>query len=251
MAPPIALQLYTVRNLIAASTYAAVVEQVAAIGYPGVETAGFPGTTAAEAAKLFKRLGLQVPSGHFPLPLGDAQTRVLDEANSIGCKRLVSGRGPDDFKTADAIKQSCDLFNQASAVARANGMSFAIHNHWWEFEKLADRPVYEIMLDHLDQHVLFEVDVYWVKTAGADPAKVVAQLGKRAALLHIKDGPCERGQPMTAVGEGIVDFAAINAAGGSKADWWIAELDECATDMMEAVRKSYQFLTSKGFDRGK
>ena len=31
----------------------------------------------------------------------------------------------------------------------------------------------------------------------------------------------------------------------------IVELDRCATDMMEAVRKSYAYMTENGFARGK
>ena len=40
-------------------------------------------------------------------------------------------------------------------------------------------------------------------------------------------------------------------AAGSNAEWLIIELDECATDMMEAVRKSYRYLTTQGLARGK
>ena len=55
--------------------------------------------------------------------------------------------------------------------------------------------------------------------------------------------------PMVAVGEGTLDFDAIAQA--SAAEWWIVELDECATDMLEAVRKSYAYLTTKGLAVGK
>ena len=107
------------------------------------------------------------------------------------------------------------------------------------------------MLEFLDKSVLFELDVYWVTTAGANPAAIVTELGTRAPLLHIKDGPCVIGQPMTAAGDGKVDIAGVAKAGAKTAEWMIVELDSCATDMLAAVKKSHSYLTTKGFARGK
>jgi sugar phosphate isomerase/epimerase len=50
---------------------------------------------------------------------------------------------------------------------------------------------------------------------------------------------------MTAVGEGTVDMPAVLEAAQAHAEWLIVELDECATDMMEAVDKSYRYLASR------
>lgn len=250
MAAPVALQLYTVREALA-KDFEGIVRKVADLGYVGVETAGFPGTTPPAAAKLFKDLGLQVCSAHMGLPVGDKKQEILDTMATLGCKRIVSGFGPDQFKTIDLIKATCAKFNEASASARANGMTFAIHNHWWEYQQTEGRYVYKVMLENLTPDVLFELDTYWVQTGGCDPAAVAKELGARAPLLHIKDGPCVKDQPMTAVGEGKVDFPAVVKAAGKNTEWMIVELDRCATDMMEAVAKSYKYLTSKKLARGK
>jgi len=53
---------------------------------------------------------------------------------------------------------------------------------------------------------------------------------------------------MVAVGEGKMDVAGIVQAGTS-AEWLVVELDRCATDMLEAVRKSYTNL--EAIARGK
>ena len=250
MPAPIALQLYSVRDQLE-KNFESVIRQLAETGYVGVETAGFPGTTPEKAAQLFKSLGLQVCSAHTGLPLGAEKNQVLDVAKLLGLKRIVSGKGPDDFKTVDLIKKTCDLFNQSAQVAKENGLTFSIHNHWWEFQALDGKPVYKYMLEFLDKSVLFELDVYWVTTAGANPAAIVTELGTRAPLLHIKDGPCVIGQPMTAAGDGKVDIAGVAKAGAKTAEWMIVELDSCATDMLAAVKKSHSYLTTKGFARGK
>jgi sugar phosphate isomerase/epimerase len=247
---PIALQLYTVRDRLA-KDFAGVVRKIADIGYMGVETAGFEAASPREAGKLFKGLGLTVTSAHMPLPLGEHKEDVLDAMKELDCTRIVSGMGPDAFTSIGRIKESCSLFNDANAVAEENGLAFGIHNHWWEFQEVEGRYVHEVMLECLDARIFFEIDTYWVKTAGPDPAAVVRNLGERAPLLHIKDGPCMAGEPMVAVGDGIMDFASIVEAGKDSIEWMIVELDECATDMMEAVEKSYAYLTGADLARGK
>src|SRR5512137_1044430 len=108
MTPPIALQLYTVRDVIDKKDYASVVRQVAKIGYAGVETAGFPGTSPKAAGKLFKELGLQVSSIHkFPIPTPADKQEILDMVEALDTRNLVSGAGPDDFKTAELTRHTC------------------------------------------------------------------------------------------------------------------------------------------------
>ena len=250
MPAPIAIQLYTVREL-TKDDFAGVVRRIADIGYVGVEPAGFPGTTPAAAGELFRKLGLAVPSAHTKLPLGDDKSEVLETMAAIGCTRIVSGKGAEDFKTLDSIRRVCDLFNEASAVAQANGLAVGYHNHWWEFEAVEGHMPYQVMLEHLDPSVFLQVDTYWVRTAGHDPVSVLKELGARAPLLHIKDGPAVQGQPMVAAGEGVMDFPAIIKASEATTEWLIVELDQCATDMMAAVEKSYTYLVGEGLARGK
>lgn len=250
MLSPIGLQLYSVREYAQEHGFEAAVRKIAAMGYVGVEPAGFPGTTAEVAGKLFKDLELVVCSAHTGLPLGDTKNQVLDDMRAIDCTRIITGKGPADFETPDKIKATCDLFNQANQVAKENGMTFGLHNHWWEYQQVEGRYVYQVMLELLDPDIFFELDTYWIQTAGVDPAKVVAEMGPRAPLLHIKDGPCVKTEPMTAVGDGVVNVLAIVEAGKPHTEWLIVELDRCATDMMEAVEKSYRYLAGNRLAMG-
>ena len=250
MVAPIGLQLYTLRDAIA-EDFEGTVRKVADIGYLGVEPAGFPGTTPQAAARLFEDLGLEVISAHLPLPDGDDNQQALEAAQALGISRWVSGLGPDNFGSRDQIVASCDRFNRAGAFAREHGMSFGIHNHWWEFLEVEGRLVYQVIQEHIDADIFFQIDAYWVQTAGQDPATVMTELGSRAPLIHLKDGPCTRDADMMALGEGITDFEALIAAGGSNTQWWIVELDRCATDMMEAVTKSLRYLKDSGYGRAR
>ena len=250
MTAPIALQLYSVREDLA-KDFVGVMTQVADIGYIAVESMfALPGTTIEDAANLIRDLNLQVPSAHVPLPLGDDEKPVLECMAALGSKWIVSGRGPDSVKTPELIRQTCDLFNKAQRVAAENGLALAYHNHWWEFERVGDRFVYQLMLEYLDPEITFQIDTYWVQTAGVDPSAVVRELGPRAPLLHMKDGPAKKGVPQVAVGSGSVDVPSILSAAEGTAEWLIVELDECATDMIEAVAKSHQYLTAGGLAVG-
>lgn len=250
MTTPIALQLYTIRDLLA-QDFEGTIRRVADMGYMGVETANMFGESPASAARLFGELGLTVTSAHSALPLGDNKQEVIDTMGALNCKRLVvPSQPPDKFKSLDGIMSICDSLNEGAAVARAHGLQVGYHNHWFEYEPLENLIPIDVMLEQLDPDVFLEVDVYWVQTAGQNPVEVVRRLGSRAPLLHVKDGPCQIEAPMTALGEGVVDIPGVVAAGAGLTEWLVVELDRCATDMMEAVRRSYRYLIGKGLGRG-
>ena len=245
MPPKIALQLYTLREL-TKNDFEGVVRKVAAMGYDGVETAGFGNSNLSTAKKLFQELGLEVAGTHVPLPLGDKKNEVIEIAKAFDCKYLtVTAVGQNDVKDMDAIKNLCERMNQSQAVAKENGMTLAVHNHWWEYARLNGKLIADIMIDLMDPAILFELDTYWIHVGGSDPAERVHKLGARAPLLHIKDGPGVREQPHTAIGDEIMDFDAIMKAGGVNTEWWIMEADQVAGDALEVVQKSVQAM--KGY----
>lgn len=247
---PVALQLYSIRETLAGG-YEAGVRRVAAMGYAGMETAGFPGTTPEAAARLFRELGLAVPSAHSALPLGEKKNEVLDTMAAIGCKRIVlAWLGPEQFTSLEGVYRAADMLNAAADVAREHGLTVGYHNHWQEFTLVEGRPAYEHMLERLDPDVFWELDTYWARVAEHDPADVIAKLGARASLLHLKDGPVTMQDPMTAVGDGVQDWPPIMAAGEEHAEWLIVEIDRCGTDMMTAVERSLRFVVNKGWGHG-
>lgn len=249
MTLPIALQIYTVRQQMG-QDFEGTIRRVAAMGYGALETTfEIPGATLSQAASLFRALGLKIPAAHTPLPLGKNQKPVLDYARQFGLSWLVSMHGPNDFKTIDQIRHICDQYNQAVKAATKHGLGLAYHNHWWEFQMVEGRLAFDVMLEHLDPAVGFEIDTYWVQTAGHDPAALVQRLGDRVPLLHIKDGPAVADAPMVAVGQGTLDFHAIVAA-ANHARWLIVELDRCATDMLAAVEESHRYLVQEGLGHG-
>lgn len=252
MQTPIALQLYTIREALE-KDFEGSLNKIAEMGYLGVETASFPPEVSPEAAsRLFQKLGLTIAASHLPLPLGEDKNKVLDMAGALGCQRMVCAYLPPEqyYDRLDNVRRACDLLNEANLAAMENGLAFGVHNHWWEFEPVEGEYPYHLWLEHLEPQIFFEIDTYWVKTAGLDPVKVLAEFGDRVPLLHIKDGPAEQEPPMTAVGTGVMDFPPIIEAANDTAEWLIVELDHCATDMLKAVSESYAFMIGEGLARG-
>ncbi len=258
----IALQLWTVRDAIAQDP-AATIERIAAMGYPAVETAFFPESLSIQdAARLIRNAGMNVCASHCELPLDDqSQATILEMAEAYQCNRMIWHGWPEDprYKTAEGTRELIEVYHQALIFAQSNGLEFGIHNHWWEFETHdRDHRPYQLLLEELDPAIFFELDTYWIKVAGPDPAAIVGQFSDRARFLHIKDGPAkwnramdaDEPEPMVAVGQGVLDFPAIVQAAAGNTDWMVVELDNCATDMLTAVAESYTYLTQQGLAKG-
>ena len=251
--PNIALQLYTVRDQIKMDI-AGTLKRIKAIGINHVETAFWPeGISLQQAAGHLKDAGLSVCSCHIELPMADNKNKFLETAAAFNCTKMIWHGWPEDkrYNTLQGTRELAALYNEASHFAKANGLQFGLHNHWWEFRnKVDDRFVYEVLLKELDPDIFFEIDTYWVKVAGHDPAAIVAAYGKRASFLHIKDGPAkwndnlltDNPDPMTAVGKGTQNFPAIAKAARGNTKWMIIEMDKTATDVVAAIDDSYQFL---------
>lgn len=249
---PVGVQLYSLREA-AAVDFRAVLHDVAAAGAVGVELAGFHGLSAAEVAETLRDVGLAVASGHVGDATPDALSRALDDLQTVGGDTAVLAfLPPAAFADADAVARSAELINTGAAVAAARGVTFGYHNHFWELASTIDgRTALSALFDRLEPGVVAELDIYWTRVGGADPASVISELGDRVRLLHVKDGPADDPQaPMVAVGRGVVDVAGALTASGSVA-WHIVELDRCATDMLTAVRDSISFLVDAGLSRGR
>jgi len=258
----IGLQLWTVRKSIE-KNLEETLRKVAGVGFAGVETAFWPEHISVEqGAKALQKFDLPVFSIHSELPVGKEQENILKTTEAYKCNRIVWHGWPEDprYQTEAGTLELADIYNEANEFSKKEGLVFGIHNHWWEFEKNEDEIFpFEILYKELNDDIFFEIDTYWVKVAGRDPAEIVGKFGKRAPLLHIKDGPAtmtesldeDLPEPMVAVGKGVQDFPSIVTAANGNTEWMIVELDNCDTDMMTAVQESYAYLLENGLGIGK
>jgi sugar phosphate isomerase/epimerase len=243
--PAIGLQLWTIRQALELVVDRALAA-VKAAGFSAVELAPLPaGLTPALLVECLHRHELTVLSIHSDLPMPDTVGGLAELARRCECSKLVWHGWPRDvrFDSLAGVRELAVACNAAAALAQDHGLTFGMHNHWWEFEQVEGIPPIRVLHELLDPDVFWQLDVYWAQTAGADPAAVLAELSSRVRSIHWKDGPCVHGEPMTALGQGNVDIPRILEAIKGSMDW-IVELDECVTDPLETARQSRVYLES-------
>lgn len=265
---PISIQLYSLRAE-AAQDFPAVLRQLAAIGYKGVEPAGFFGFTPAEFRSFVEDLGMVVSSTHSPWAGPNNINEVIDACGILGVNLTAGGYGADAFATLDAIKKTAETTQIIHNALAAAGLTLTLHNHAWEFERLDGRIKYEIFAE-LCPDVSFELDTYWAANFGENDAPgMVRKFGSRSPLLHIKDGPMVRpkttynaetdvmeidksvSSSLLPVGSGKNDISGIIAAmDPAVTQWLVVEQDNSDTDMMTCVEESYRYLISNGLASG-
>jgi len=248
---PIGLQLYSVREALA-EDFEGTIRKVADMGYVGVEPYGGMPTELTDAAELFEELALDVFNSHVGFPDESGEDALLKIADAFDLSRVAIAYLPAEmFESIDAIKGVCEKINQANEFVKSNDLTLGYHNHWWEYKSIDGQNTLDLMLAELEDDIFLEVDTYWVQVGGLDSVEFVKKVGSRAPLLHIKDGSLNKDDGMMAVGDGKMPVADLIEVSADTAEWYIVEIDRTDGDMLEAVEKSYTYLTSNGFAKGK
>ncbi len=244
----IGLQLYTVRDLMAAD-FEGTLEQVAAAGYDQVEFAGYFDHSAEDVKALLSRLGLAAPSAHVSLDTlkGDALNVAIEQAVTIGHKYLVMAWLPEDQRgSPNLYKQHAALFNRAGEACKKAGIQFAYHNHDFEFVSTEGQLPYDVLLSSTNPDlVAMELDLYWITKGGQDPLAYFKRYPGRFPLCHVKD--MDDAGEITDVGRGHIDFAKIFAqAEKAGLKYYFVENDN-PTDAIASIRTSETYLKALRF----
>jgi sugar phosphate isomerase/epimerase len=246
---PLAVQLWSLREE-AANDFPAVLKRVADIGYAGVEPAGMHGHDPREIGKLIADLGMEVPAIHVSTPNSENLAEIVEEAQALGAKYVVGGYSPLYGETDEAWRETAVRFRQAGEMLEPYGLSFAFHNHWFEFAPYGDGFMYDMLLAEAP-NVSSELDVYWAAVGGADPIELLRRYKSHIPLLHARDGMLKEERSMVAVGSGVLPIPEIiRAADSDVLQWLVVEIDDGEGDMFEAVEESYRYLTSMGLAQG-
>ena len=149
-------------------------------------------------------------------------------------------------------KATCERLNQAGEFARANNLGLHYHNHWWEFKTDNGTATLRCHAGRVGRGRGFgRLTPIGCRLAAKIAVAVVRQVGARAPLIHLKDGWLEPRGDMAAVGHGVMNVPELVDATAETADWYIVEQDRSNNDRLDAVRQSYDYLTSNGLARGK
>lgn len=247
MTPVITLQLYSLREELQAD-FQGTLRQIAEIGYPCVEPAGYHGRKPSELVKLLAELGMSAPTAHCSLPVGDATQEVIETALELGHRYLITGcspNGKDDYTGTDQVKSVAELYCIAAENASKHDLCVGYHNHDWDLAEFNGQAAYRTFLANTPESVLWEADLFWIARAGIDPVNFLREIGTRGRVLHFKDGHIfdrDIDPPFLPAGTGDVDLLAA-ARVCEYAEYIAVELDEYSGDMIGAVKDSYAYIT--------
>jgi sugar phosphate isomerase/epimerase len=242
MSDILALQLYTVRDE-TAKDFAGTIRRVAAIGYGGVEFAGYGGLSSKEMAALLADTNLRAVGTHVSL---DALNQDLDgQINyclDIGCPLLVVPYLAEDQRGAENARQLGERLNEIGRHARERGVTLGYHNHDFEFRAEDGGTFMDRLTAATDPALVkLELDTYWASYAGVDPIAFIRQHSGRIASLHLKDMTPER--TFTEVGDGTLDISGFVEAGREAgAHTFIVENDAPRIPSLESARRSFEDL---------
>lgn len=209
------IQLYTLRDVMP-SDPVAIIRAVAKMGYTQIESYEGPqgmfwGMSNLEFANLMTELDMKIVSSHIDITEGFEQKVI--QAAEIGMSHLVCP-WIGAQKSIDEYKQIADDFNAKGRICREHGIRFAYHNHAYSFETLENQIPQDVLMENTDPDLVdFEMDIYWVVTAGHDPVEWLKRYPTRWRLGHVKDRkknvPATETDATCVLGTGTIDWPVV------------------------------------------
>ncbi len=205
--PTIGLQLYTVRDAMAADPLGTLAK-VAAVGYNSVEGATYTGSEKfygmipGEFKKVLKKNGLMIQSSHYRLGEDKEKggivkgtilhdwDRAVDDATEAGIKYLVCAYLSETERgDLDHYKKIVEDLNKAGERCKKSGIQLCYHNHDFEFKfSLNGKLVYDIILDNTDPKlVIQQMDIGNMYGAGGRALEILKKHPGRFKSMHVKD----------------------------------------------------------------
>ena len=256
----VAVQLYSIHKYIKGKDgLAKALQEVAKIGYKGVEFAGYYGASADELKKMLADAGLVACGTHVGrAEFGPDKIKATCEFNLAYGNSFICCPGGGNFpgkgeNLDDFMKMLVDYYNTAAETAATYGCKIGLHNHKGEFErKLSNGQTYwDYFFSNTSENVCMEQDVGWTTAAGCNPCIQYTKYPHRSPTLHAKENGMGSkkfdailGQP----GEGAVGVAwdaLFKATDADGVKWYVVECERHFDSLMP-ITESFKFLQSKG-----
>ncbi len=257
------LALYTVRDDMGKDAKATL-QAVADTGYKNIEAAGYKdgkyyNMTPQDFKKLLNNLGLNPISTHQSAITLDNADVMFADAKTAGFEYFVVPVPPMGLFKYYKETQSMGMTGGAANLAKIlstlgekcdkAGLKLLYHNHDFEFKKDKEGIVtIDYLLENTNpKYVNFQMDLYWVIKAGADPVAYFKKYPGRFKIWHVKDMD-DQGR-FAPVGNGNIDFSVILANKKlSGMEYYLVEQDRTFNmKPLEAIKVSHKGLKEIGF----
>jgi inosose dehydratase len=252
------------------------IQQIAALGYPGVQLRAnviqeHPDpATLKDALEKHKLTLVALSSGSAPLDPAKEKDAIEEHAQHAKYLEAAGGKylqviGAGNFKggetkgggawTAADYKRQGQLLTEIGKRAAEHGVKVGFHNHMGTIGQTPEAT--DAILAAADpNYVKLELDVAHYLQGGGDPAAAVKKYERRLLFLHLKDVVNSKntkgGYQFVELGQGKVDFKALFAALEAVhfRGWGIVELDGerpgSTRTPEESARMSKEFLETMG-----
>ncbi|XQY93636.1 sugar phosphate isomerase/epimerase family protein [Metabacillus sp. HB246100] len=238
----IAVQLYTLLSECEKDFYGTL-SRVSALGFQGVELAGYYGKDAKELKGKLDELQLKAVSSHVPLERLEGNLLVeLNYLKELNCKHIVCPFLKEDRR--DDYLGLAKSLNRIGKVCKENGITLSYHNHEFELEKELDKTYLELLFENThSEYLQAELDVYWLTFSGENPIEWMNQYKNRMSLIHLKDMTTDNRKTFAELGTGGVNLEGImNKLPNTSIEWVIIEQDKCEGSPFESIEKSIKYL---------
>lgn len=245
---PVALQMYTLREE-SERDFAGTLRKVAALGFDGVEFAGYGSLPVMEVRNIMDELGLKAAASHVPLDdLESNLAQVIEDQEILGSRYIVCPYLRADARTEKDYHALISLLDNVGEKCRAAGITLCYHNHDFELDRLSDgRMALETILDDTKpENVKAEFDIYWLTKRNEKPAEWIKRYQGRTPLVHLKDMTTDQEQFFAELGTGGVAIESVLEMGEEAGvKWWVVEQDASRRTPFESIEMSMDYLKRK------
>jgi sugar phosphate isomerase/epimerase len=255
------LALYTVRD--AMKDARATLEKVAQAGYVNVESAGyengkFYNLSPSDFKSLLNEMKLTPISSHQGTVTFENIDQQIADLKAAGFQYFVIpvppmglfGHDGSKMTMKGGAKNLAQILDKLGEKCAAAGLQLLYHNHDFEFVKDADGTVViDYLLENCNpKYVNFQMDLYWVTKAGADPVAYFKRYPGRFKIWHVKD--MDNQGRFAPVGNGKIDFKRVlDNKKLSGMQYYFVEQDACFNETaLEAIVISHKGLAKIGFN---
>jgi sugar phosphate isomerase/epimerase len=243
-APPIGLELYSVRDALQKDPEGTV-RSVAQMGYQCVEFYApyfeWSDAQAKRMRKLLDDLGIRCYSTHNDEKFFSPEkiSRARDLNLILGTKYMVQAYS-DPKPTLDAWKAVADNLNAVAATLEPSGLKPGYHNHDAEWKPINGVRPMEIIAKNTKPTIMLQLDVGTCIEGGADPAAWIRANPGRIHSLHLKDWSSDPAKGYKILfGEGHAKwkdiFAAAESVGG--VEYYLIEQEGSRFDELETASR--------------
>ncbi|MBQ8689949.1 MAG: sugar phosphate isomerase/epimerase [Clostridia bacterium] len=183
------------------------------IGYDAVQASAICEIEGARLRSYIDELSLPVLCTHRPFDeIVNNTKKSIEFHKAIGCPVVGLGAMPVEFHgTFEGLTGFLNAIKEPVKMIRDAGLTFAYHNHAFEFDTLENGvTAYDYLIEEAPD-INFIHDVYWSFYAGKSPEEYIRKIAAlgRITDIHFKDMKTAPKGEICPCGDGIMDFAAL------------------------------------------